>query len=262
MADQKNDTAPGKTDKQDPKNTEGGGENKSDEKVVQLTEAQLAKVVSEAVEKARTDEKDKLYERIKAEEEAKKAAEVAKEKAEAEAKAKEEARLALEKKLAEIAASDKTEAEKAKAVQDAMAEQIKDLQASVTQVAEDAAEKIRLSNLATYKANAIAKSGLKHLAGTVNGTTEAEIDASIQSALELEKAIYADATKALREKTKETVPGPASHGGGEGGPGGDGARGGGADLYEGLTRRELAMLPPAEYAKYRARMMEKVQKGG
>jgi hypothetical protein len=242
-------TVPNADPNVDPKTDDPNQKKPEDVTTAVTSEEDIAKLIAEAVEKARADEKAKVYSQLEEQKAAKLAAEAAAKEAADQAKVAKEAQEALGKKLAEINASSLDEKAKAEAVSAAMAEQIKVLQEDIQKVSEHAANSIRLSNLAAFREREIAASGLKHLAATVVGDTEKEVKASLDKALTLEKQIYADAQQAVRKDTKELVQGPASP---AVGPSGSAA----GALFEGMTAREAAQLPPKEFREYRARKVK------
>ena len=165
--------------------------------------------LTEAVESARKQEKDKLYSRLTEVDEARATLD-------AEFKAQKEQ---LDTLLAEREAAQKDQEQKrleSLTVEERVAERLasleqreQQLQSQLERVAEESAKRIRESELKAYRANKLAESGVT-LTELVNGNSEAEIDAAILSAKQREEAIFNRAREQVRGELQAQMPRPAA----------------------------------------------------
>jgi hypothetical protein len=203
----------------------------------------------EDVERARQEEKDKLYGEISSVKDELKSIREAREaeertRAEEEARAEEQARSAAEGEMDvreliqqkerewnERFDQVRTEAERAQA----LLEQERRF---------NALQEYKRAQLETH-ANDI----MPHLHGYVEGNTEEEIQASIQRQIETTNAILADVQQA-QQAQRASIPGPRVTAPGDGGP---------VDQQETATRTfsadDIAKMTPAEFAKYRDQLL-------
>jgi len=245
-----------------PTNTTGNGAQES------FSKEQL----EAAIEKARKEEKEKLYKNL---EEAKKTAaekeQAAKTAAEEKAKLEEKQKSfeSEQKKLAEekaalqkqvddlkVKAGEATETEAVKkqmAVLEAEVKAAKErevtLKKQIDAVADAGAQRVAEAELARYREQKIRESGIK-LTELVTGKNAQEIDASIAAAQGREKEIREAAEKATEEKLRKefagSVPGPRSPSASMSG-------------LDGRSRMDVAKLNDAEYKKIRAQLLEKAK---
>lgn len=164
--------------------------------------------VTKAVESARKQEKDKLYQRLNDldsnRDELIKKLDESTEMLKVLMAERDEAQRALAEKAKAEMTAEELVAERLKALEEKEAQ----MQAQLERVAEEAAKRVRDSELRLYRANKIAESGLT-LTELVAGQTEAEIDASIKRAREREEAIFSKAREKARAELSAQMPKPA-----------------------------------------------------
>lgn len=205
-----------------------------------VPKSELAKIV----EKAREDEKKKLYpelDRLKRE----KAANDAK-LAELTTKLESQTKEVEGLRTGTVQEKDSVNRE-LRELREHIAKQEKALEA----VAEDAASRIRASEIESYREKALRKSGIKHLADLVSGGSEADIDASIERAQKKEKAVLDAAETEARKKLADTLPTPIA-------PAGDLGRG--PSGINPNDKHHYAAMKGPEYAKVRAQLMADARK--
>lgn len=204
--------------------------------------------VARAIEKARREEKEKLYpeiERLKAA------------RAEGEAKAA-ELEQQLEAQRLEVEGLRTGKVEETESINKELRELRKKnqkLETAIENVATEAAAKLRASELAAYREKQIRASGIQQLAELVGGDSEEAIDAAIKRAKEKEDAIFEKAREEARAKLADSLPTPIS-------PDGSQGRGPTAIVTQ-KQKQDIASLRGADYRKYRDQLMaEAKQKAG
>ncbi len=197
-----------------------------------------------ALAKARKDEKDKLYPDL--------------EKARTEAKEAAERATAFETKLTETQqeVSDLREGKSTEmaSVNRELAdtqEKIGKLEEALGAVADDAATRILASETNAYREKAISEAGLTDFAEFVTGTTQEEINASVEAAKEKQTKIMEAATAKAREELGARVPKPLAGGGGSAGdtPGSNNV----------MDRQRIAKLKGPDFTKARAELIQRAR---
>ena len=217
-------------DEKDPK-ADPKGDDKKDAKSMSYADAMTL------VEKARTQERDKLYKKMTATEQE---AETTKASLEEKTKAAEIA----EAKLKELADADKTDAQKQTERIDTLGAGYEALQEELKQTKAKGEADLAASELRAFRATEIARNATldPELHSMVVGNTQEEISASLKKTVELQARLTKSAAdaheEAEREAKKKAMPnGDATH---------DGAP---KRLIPVLSREEMAKLPPDEYRK-------------
>jgi hypothetical protein len=178
------------------------------EKVTQDNDTFNKDEVQQAVERARQQEKDKLYQRLAdldaSRDDLSKKLQESTDMLKVLVSERDEAKKLLEEKAqSELSAEEKV-AQRLKALE----EKEIALQEQLERVASEAALRVRESELKVYRANKIAESGLT-LTELVTGSTEDDIDASIALAKERENAIFNRAREQARAELSSQLPKPA-----------------------------------------------------
>lgn len=199
------------------------------------SEAQLA----EMLEKARSDEKSKVFGKLDALKEQNAKALAIAEEAAAQLKQVEADRDALrEGRVSEL-----------KSVNDELGqlrEQNAKLSSTIDSIAEASVQRIYEFEMKAYRAEKISGSGLK-LVELVTGSTKEEIDASIQAALTREAELTAEVKEAVRKELATNLPTPISPDGSQGrGP---------TPVVTAENRRAVVHLKGDEYAKRRQELL-------
>ena len=162
----------------------------------------------EAVEKARQQEKDKLYSRLsdmdKKSQEYSKSLEETNSLLKGLVAERDEAKAELDKKAQDELTVEERVAQRLQALEAKEA----DMQRQLEQVAEQAALRVRASELKLFRANAIADSSLT-LTELVRGDTEDEITESIKLAKAREDQIFKKAKEQARNELSQNLPKPA-----------------------------------------------------
>ena len=162
----------------------------------------------EAVEKARQQEKDKLYSRLsdmdKKSQEYSKSLEETNTLLKSLVAERDEAKAQLDKKAQDELTVEERVAQRLQALEAKEAE----MQRQLEQVAEQAALRVRESELKLFRANAIAESNLT-LTELVRGNTEDEITESIKLAKAREDSIFKKAKEQARNELSQNLPKPA-----------------------------------------------------
>jgi hypothetical protein len=164
--------------------------------------------MQQAVERARQQEKDKLYQRLSdldaSRDDLSKKLQESSDMLKVLVSERDEAKKLLEEKAqSELSAEEKV-AQRLKALE----EKEIALQQQLERVASEAALRVRESELKVYRANKIAESGLT-LTELVQGSTEEDIDASIAVAKQREDAIFNRAREQARAELSSQLPKPA-----------------------------------------------------
>lgn len=204
--------------------------------------------MARAIEKARREEKEKLYpeiERLKAA------------RTEGEARASElEKQLEAQRQEVEGLRSGKVaETESINKELRELRKTNQKLETAIENVATEAAAKLRSSELTAYREKQIRASGIQQLAELVNGDSEEAIDAAIKRAKEKEDAIFEKAREEARAKLADSLPTPISP---------DGSKGRGPSaIVTPRQKQEIASLRGDDYRKYREQLLaEAKQKAG
>lgn len=130
-------------------------------------------------------------------------------------------------------------------------EQNKKLEVAINQVADDAAKRLRLSEVAAYREKRIRESGLT-LAELVQGTTEDEIDTSIAAAKLKEQALTAQIAERVRAEVTADLPRPLSPDGSQGrGP---------TPTLSSKTRQDMAALKGDAYTARRNQLLAEAKR--
>jgi hypothetical protein len=201
--------------------------------------------VSSLLEKARSDEKSKVYGKV---EELSKA----KDAVEKQMKELEEKLTTSQKDLDTLRSGKATESEQvSKELQDLRENNLK-LQRAIEETANIAAAKIREFELKAYREKAIRESGIK-LEELISGSSEAEIDAAVTKTAVREKQLVEEAKAEALRAFQATLPGPlAPNAATSAGP---------AAVITAQNREAIASLKGAEYEKRRQQLMtEALQK--
>jgi inorganic pyrophosphatase/exopolyphosphatase len=208
-----------------------------------LTETQ----VSALLEKARSDEKSKVYGKV---DELSKAKDVA----EKQMKELEEKLMNSQKDLDTLKNGKATESELVSKELKELRENNLRLQKAIEETASIAATKIREFELKAYQEKAIRESGVK-LVEFVSGSSEAEIDAAITKVAAREKQIVEEAKAEALKSFQATLPGPlAPNAASSAGP---------AATITAQNREAIASLKGSEYDKRRQQLLnEAMEKAG
>jgi DNA repair exonuclease SbcCD ATPase subunit len=200
-----------------------------------LTEEQ----VNALVEKARADEKSKVFGKLEEQKTAKaKAEELAKE---LESKLK-----ATQTDLDSIRQGKASELESVANELKALRENNQKLEKAIEETASIAAAQIREFEVKAYRERRIRESGVK-LEKLVTGNSEQEIDAAIESARKDEMSLLEAYKAEQQKKVADSLPGPLAPNGSEG-------RGPSLGLTP-QTREAIASLKGEEYEKRRAQIL-------
>ena len=204
--------------------------------------------VAKLIEKARREEKDKLYPEIDR---------LKNVKASGEAKVAElEAQLTATRKEVEGLRTGKVkEKESINRELRELHEQNSKLEIAITNVAAEAAAKLQASELEAYKEKSIRKSGIQQLSDLVVGNTKEELDTAIKKAKDKEEAIFKQAREEARAKLADTLPAPLAP---------DGTHGRGpAPTVTPKQKYDIASLKGEDYRKYRDQLLaDAKQKAG
>lgn len=208
-----------------------------------LTESQ----VSALLEKARSDEKSKVYGKV---DELSKAKDVA----EKQMKELEEKLMSSQKDLDTLKSGKATESEQVSKELKELRENNLKLQKAIEETANLAAAEIRKFELKAYREKAIRSSGVK-LEEFITGSTEAEIDETIAKVVAREKQIAEEAKAEALKSFQATLPGPlAPNAASSAGP---------AAVITAQNREAIASLKGSEYDKRRQQLLtEAMQKAG
>lgn len=214
------------------------------------TQAQNEKVFTEShvsvlLEKARSDEKSKVYGKV---DELSKAKDVA----EKQMKELEEKLMASQSDLDTLKNGKATESEKvSKELQELRENNLK-LQKAIEETANIAAAEIRKFELKAYREKAIREGGIK-LDELVTGSSEEEIDAAIVKTTAREKLLVEEAKAEALKAFQATLPGPlAANAANSAGP---------AAVITPQNREAIASLKGDEYNKRRQQLLtEAMQK--
>ena len=201
------------------------------------------KELKELLEKARSDEKGKVFSKIEA-------AKTEKEKLEAAMKALEETKAQIEKDRDALREGRATEL---KSVNDELAQlrkQNENLQAMFDASIDTAAKQLREYELKAYKAQKIQESGIKFVE-TISGDSEQEIDASINMVKTREQEIREMLKEEIRKEQANDLPAPINT---------DGSYGRGpTPTITPQNRQAVAQLKGDDYAKRRAQLLEEAR---
>jgi len=113
-------------------------------------------------------------------------------------------------------------------------------------VASEAAERVRLSELASFRERKIRETGLKHLHDLVKGNSEEEIEASIAEVAKKENSIVLAAKEEARKDLAKTLPKPISP---------DGSKTPFSGMISPKKKSDIARLRGSEYEKVRAQLL-------
>ena len=208
------------------------------------------------VERFRQQERDKLYPRI---EELSTELKSMREEREAEQRAREEeeARQAEEARKAEESDMDVRELIRKK--ESEWTQQMQEIRQESERAQALLDQERRHNALQEYKRQKLEVHEddiMPHLRGYVDGSTEEEVDASIQKQIETTQAIMADVAQA-QQQAQQQVPGTRVTAPGDGGP---------IEQTTASTRNfsaeDIANMSPAEYAKYRDSLIGAAAKHG
>lgn len=201
-------------------------------------------VMNAAIEKARKEEKEKLYADLKAKDDKIKAAED-------------------KLKALEAGGSPDVLAMKTQLEQMQLAAQLRDSETAKLQA--EAAERERKAKLETYKLTKIAAVGVVNLIpDLVVGNTEAEIDAAVVSS----QAKFKEIRDKIAEEQRLAAPGggmPPISGGGGSANGGAGGGGNGFSNTDGermpdvITAEWVKSLTPAQFDKHKAELHRQIK---
>lgn len=215
--------------------------NNEPEEIIEVAEDGSEIKVTKLIEKARKEEKDKLYPRLS--------------KLEASLQERDTAIEDLKRKIEEKEQALKAKDDASLSEQDKLRKQIDELSVKLTDVVEDRKsekekaekEKQRLT-LEAFKANKIREAGTDIIPELVEGNTEEEIVAAVEKAKVKYKQIFEDAASAVKKETRgipasrTTDPGRVSTGAVE------------------LTAEQIAAMPIAEWKKIRQTVTNEVGK--
>jgi hypothetical protein len=165
--------------------------------------------LTQAIEKARQQEKDKLYSRLsdidtKNQEYSQKLTET-NEMLKALVAERDEAKRKLEEQAKAEMTAEELVAERLKALEEREAR----MQAQLEKVAEEAALRVRESELKLFKANVISENNLM-LTELVSGNSEEEILASVERAKARENEIFNRAKEQARSELSQNLPKPST----------------------------------------------------
>jgi len=204
----------------------------------------------DAVEKARQQEKDKLYSRLEdldsSREQLNSKLEESAEMLRVLMQERDDAKKQLEEKALEELSAEEKVAQRLKALEEKEAS----LQSQLEQVATEAAMRVRESELKLYRANRLAEVGLT-LTELVSGSNEQEIDESIQRAKQREDAIFAKARESVKAEFANNLPKPSSPAPLE--PAKDSA------LVDPRKKFELANLSSQDFNRLKAELLERAR---
>jgi len=192
------------------------------------------------LQKVREDEKNKVYGKIEQAEE--QLAELKKIVANKEATADD-----LARKLQEIEDQKLSDTERLQKQLREQETQITTLRSQMEKVAQDAADRIRNSELKAYRANKLQEEKIT-LTELVGGDSEQKIDESIKKAKDMEAKIYKRAEEKVRKDLAKDVPTPIA-------PDSQSPTG----PLDGMDRRSVAKLSEDEYQKARSEAMKKAK---
>jgi hypothetical protein len=209
-----------------------------------LAQPNPADQISE-IEKARKQEKDKLYAKMKELEDKNKLFEdfLNKEKQKAEEYAQQ---LERQKQM------QMSEEERIKQTVSKLVEQNDTLSKQLEEVARNAQEKLRESELRAYKAQALAKSNVL-IPELVSGNSVEEIDQAIRFAKEKEQQILKQAEERVRQEVVSTLPKPS-----QSATIPDNTS---AVLIDPRKKYEIANMKSEDFAKYKADLLQKARSG-
>jgi len=204
-----------------------------------------------AVEKARQQEKDKLYSRLESldssREELNNRLEESSEMLRSLMQERDDANKQLQEKALEELSAEEKVALRLKALEEKEAS----LQAQLEQVATEAAKRVRDSELKLYRANRLAQEGLT-LTELVSGSSEQEIDDSIKRAREREDIIFAKARESVKAEMSQNLPKPSA-------PAPVEQSASAAQLVDPRKKYELANLSPQDFNKLKAELLERAR---
>jgi cell division septum initiation protein DivIVA len=200
-----------------------------------------------AVEKARKEEKDKVYSKLEG-------LKADKEKTESKIKELELNLNSAREDLDSVRSGQSTESE-------AIVKELKDLRGknskledAIEHVASDAAAKLIERDLKLYREKRIRETGCG-LPEMVHGKSEEEIEASLKAAMKREEQLRKDAEEKVRKAITADIPAPISSGGSPGA-----FKGGYDGPLSPTKRQEIATLPKDEYLKRRNQLMADARK--
>lgn len=196
------------------------------------------------IEKARKQEKDKLYAKMKELEDKNKLFEdfLNKEKQKAEEYAQQ---LERQKQM------QMSEEERIKQTVTKLVEQNDTLSKQLEEVARNAQEKLRESELRAYKAQALAKSNVL-IPELVSGNSVEEIDQAIRFAKEKEQQILKQAEERVRQDVISTLPKPSQSATIPDSP---------SVLIDPRKKYDIANMKSEDFAKYKAELLQKARSG-
>jgi uncharacterized phage infection (PIP) family protein YhgE len=198
----------------------------------------------DAIEKARKQEKDKLYQKMKELEDKNKQFEdfLNKEKQKAEEYA---SQLQRQKE------QQMSEEEKIKQTVDKLVQQNDYLSKQLEEVAKNAQERLRESELRAYKAQALARNNVL-IPELVSGNSVDEIDNAIKLAKEKEQLLLKQAEERVRAEVVSTLPKPSQSATIPDSP---------SNMIDPRKKYEIANLSPSDFAKYKADALQRARTG-
>jgi DNA repair exonuclease SbcCD ATPase subunit len=195
--------------------------------------------VSRLLEKARADEKAKLYPEL----EKSKGVVTSLEEKIAELTKQSEER---HKELESLRAGETDKAESINRELRELKEQNTKLSSAIDRVSQEAAERIRKSELASYREKKIRSAGIKHLDDLVVGDSEEDIDKSIEATKKREDDLFVAAREEARKDLAKNLPTPISP---------EGSKGRGPTVMTPSKKEEYAKLRGADYAKIKSQLL-------
>lgn len=196
------------------------------------------KTVEELLAKARQDEKNKLYPEIEKLKTKSTELETIK-------KSLEQQIQARTKEVEELRAGKLSELDSVNKELTDLKETNLRLSAAIEEVASEAAEKIRRSELASYKERRLRESGLKKLHAMVAGNSIDEIEASLKSAQEIESSLMEAAKEDAMAHLANNLPRPLAP---------DGSHG--RDVLDLMTPQKRSQIVKSSDAEYQTKKAE------
>jgi len=218
---------------------------KAKDKVDDQSVAPKGKVYSQEevqalLEKARTDEKKKVYPEL---DKLKKA----KEQSSKQIQALESQLSTRQSEIDDIRSGKTAEIDSISRELAELREQNKRLEQTIDNVANAAAERVRVSELNSFREQKLREAGLKHLAPFVVGESEEEILQSIEQNKEREAKILETAKLEARTELSATLPRPLAP---------DGSQGRSYEVVSPKDRQAIARKKPEEYRKIRDQLLK------
>lgn len=230
-----------------------------------LSEEEVEARVREAMEKARQEERDKLYSRLEQNDELQQRVR----QLEAERQSEREAREAEQRQVEEAAAAEaerrRLEEEEKLSAADLIAKRDKEWEERFTSLQQESAKKDaileqerRLQSLEAYRASklqTVADQIAPQFMDYIRGDTEAEIDQGIETAIRKTEEIFTEIQQAQQQRiqmmpgTRVTAPvgaGPLE----------------GQEATKTFTLEEIKAMSPSEFAKYRTELHHAARQGG